>query len=94
MIAPMLNDLGKLFDERLRQLLVDTLDTCYRGGVGSNAAMRMIFAVMLAELIAGAATLKLTEDEFAMAARMAHRAMREAMAMSRKAKARAKATKH
>jgi len=93
MIAPMLEDLGRLFDDRLRALLVDTLDTCYRGGIGSQASMRMIFAVMLAELTAGAATLKLTEDEFAAAARMAHHAMREAMARDRKKRSTAK-TKH
>jgi len=92
-MTSILNDMAKMFDERLRQLLVDTLDTCYRGGLGSTTSMQVIFSIMMAELAAGAATLKLTEDEFAETARMAHRAMRIVMARDRKKSNPAK-TKH
>jgi len=67
------NDMSDHFYDRLRNLLMDTAETCDMGGMSDRDIIAMLLSVLMSETAKGSITIKLTEEEFLTVCSVAYR---------------------
>jgi hypothetical protein len=72
----LIDDMLKLFCDRLLQLLQDHADLCDRADIEHPVTVRLLMTGLLGELTLAALAVQMTEDEFAALCRNSHQTAR------------------
>jgi hypothetical protein len=59
-----LDDMAKLFADRLRTLMIDCFDTSIHAGVSEIEGIQLILSGLLTEVVFGSRTLHMTSEEY------------------------------